>query len=89
MENECISTRTQRTAVVTISLHTRISKTLIESIVSGSGHFSKKLKENLVSGRPALLSEKFKALQFSLRVQKHDKMIISLLTAISCVSRDF
>lgn len=89
MQNECTSTRTWRTAVVTISLHTRISETLSESIVSGSGHVSKKLKENLVSGGPALLSEKFKALQFSLCVQKHDKTIIWLLTAISCVSRDF
>lgn len=51
---------------MTISLHTKISETLIESIVSGSGHFSKKLKENLVSGRPALQREKFKAFSLSL-----------------------
>lgn len=89
MQNECTSTRMRRTAVAKISLHTRLSETLTENIVSGSGHFSKKLRENLVSGRPALLSKKFKALQFSLHVQKHDKMIIWLLTAITCVSRDF
>lgn len=59
MQNECVSTRTWRTALVTISLHTKISETLIENIVSGSGHFRKKLKENLVSGRPALPREKF------------------------------
>lgn len=88
MQNECISTRMWRAAVVKISLHTRISETVIESVVSGSGHFSKKLKENFMSGRPVLLSEKFKALQLSLCVQKHDKMI-SLLSAINCVSRNF
>lgn len=75
-----------RTAVMIISQHTRICETLIyESIVSGSEHFRKKLKENLVSGRPVLLSENFKALDLVYLF----KNMITWLTTVICMGKDF
>lgn len=56
-----------------------------ESIVSGSEHFRKKLKENLVSGRPVLLSENFKALDLVYLF----KNMIKWLTTVICMGKDF